>query len=207
MENKNLTSLIMTKGSSTSNAQLCTGPVCVQPDLMRHSALSTLGSCMRAAVSAHMALHSYLQFARDLLGINCTALITREVDRPAATSAPAPPALTLNIVHLNTGRYSPKSRNCFMERGDGENFEKCSMCLGTLANAAFFMINLTNFIVDAERPGSGKQPRRPIDSAPQSGPAFPSQPPLETGGRRRRERGEPRPIGDRELLFTSRPGQ
>lgn len=118
-----------------------------------------------------------------------------------------PPALTSNIVHLNTGRYSPKSRNCFMERGDGENFEKCSMCLGTLANAAFFMINLTNFIVDAERPGSGKQPRRPIDSAPQSGPAFPSQPPLETGGRRRRERSEPRPIGDRELLFTSRSGQ
>lgn len=63
-----------------------------------------------------------------------------------------------------------------MERGDGENFEKCSMCLGTLANAAFFMMNLTNFIVDAERPGSGKQPRRPIDSAPQSGPAFLSQP-------------------------------
>lgn len=41
----------------------------------------------------------------------------------------------------------PKSINCFIERGDGENFEKCSMCLGTLASAAFFIINLTNFIV------------------------------------------------------------
>lgn len=71
-----------------------------------------------------------------------------------------------------------------MERGDGENFEKCSMCLGTLANAAFFMINLTNFIVGAARPGSGERPRRPINSAPQSGPALLSPAPLETGGRR-----------------------
>lgn len=45
-----------------------------------------------------------------------------------------------------------------MESGDGENLEKCSMCLGTLANAAFFMINLTNFIVDEQRPGSGERP-------------------------------------------------
>jgi len=41
----------------------------------------------------------------------------------------------------------PKSRNCFMESGEGENLEKCSICLGTLASAAFFIINLTNFIV------------------------------------------------------------
>jgi len=34
-----------------------------------------------------------------------------------------------------------------MESGEGENLEKCSMCLGTLANAAFFMMNLTNFII------------------------------------------------------------
>lgn len=34
-----------------------------------------------------------------------------------------------------------------MESGDGENLEKCSMCLGALARAALFMINLTNFIV------------------------------------------------------------
>lgn len=46
------------------------------------------------------------------------------------------------------------------------------MCLGTLASAAFFMMNLTNFIVDAEGRGSGEQPRRPINSEPQSGPAF-----------------------------------
>lgn len=46
-----------------------------------------------------------------------------------------------------TTHYSPKSRNCFIDRGDGENFEKCSMCLGTLAKAEFFIINLTNFIV------------------------------------------------------------
>lgn len=42
--------------------------------------------------------------------------------------------------------HSPKSKNCFMESGEGENFEKCSMCWGALANAAFFIINLTNFI-------------------------------------------------------------
>lgn len=41
LENKNQTSLKMTKGSSTSNAQLCTGPVCVQPDLMQHCAVNT----------------------------------------------------------------------------------------------------------------------------------------------------------------------
>lgn len=40
--------------------------------------------------------------------------------------------------------------------------------------------------------------RRPIDSAPQSGRAFLSGPPLETGGRGRRERSEPRPIGEGE---------
>lgn len=130
------------------------------------------------------------------------------VDRPCRYIGPAPPsALTSNIVHPNTDRYSPKSRNCFMERGDGENFEKCSMCFGTLANTAFFMINLTNFIVDAEGPGSGKQPRRPIDSAPQSAPASLSQPPLETGGRSRRERSKSWPIGEREVLFTSSSGQ
>lgn len=44
-------------------------------------------------------------------------------------------------------QYSPKSRNCFMESGEGENLEKCSICLGALARAAFFMINLTNFMI------------------------------------------------------------
>lgn len=51
-----------------------------------------------------------------------------------------------SLLHNHNNRYSPKSRNCFMERGEGENLEKCSICLGTLANAAFFIINLTNFI-------------------------------------------------------------
>lgn len=48
--------------------------------------------------------------------------------------------------------HSPKSMNCFMESGEGENLEKCSMCLGTLASAAFFMIKRTNFMV-ASVPG------------------------------------------------------
>lgn len=146
---------------------------------------------------------------------NCTRFVGNKlhrIDNEGGRSArryigPGPPALTSNIVHLNTGRYSPKSRNCFMERGDGENFEKCSMCLGTLANAAFFMINLTNFIVDAERPGSGKQPRRPIDSAPQSGPAFPSQPPF--GNRWEASTGEERAATNRRqgafIYLTPRP--
>lgn len=34
-----------------------------------------------------------------------------------------------------------------MESGEGENLEKCSICLGALARAAFFMINLTNFMI------------------------------------------------------------
>lgn len=33
-----------------------------------------------------------------------------------------------------------------MESGDGENLEKCSICLGTLARTAFFMMNRTNFM-------------------------------------------------------------
>lgn len=41
-----------------------------------------------------------------------------------------------------------------MESGEGENLEKCSMCLGALAKAAFFMINLTNFIVAPASCGS-----------------------------------------------------
>lgn len=61
---------------------------------------------------------------------------------------------------LNGDRYSPKSRNCFMESGEGENLEKCSMCLGTLAKAAFFMMNLTNFIIAVEGPGSCLWPQR-----------------------------------------------
>lgn len=54
------------------------------------------------------------------------------------------------MIDLKADRYSPKSRNCFMDSGEGENLEKCSMCLGTLANAAFFIINLTNFIIAVE---------------------------------------------------------
>jgi len=41
----------------------------------------------------------------------------------------------------------PKSRNCFMDNGEGENLEKWSMCLGTLVKAAFFIIKRTNFIL------------------------------------------------------------
>lgn len=32
----------------------------------------------------------------------------------------------------------PKSRNCFMDSGDGENLLKCSMYLGAPARDAFF---------------------------------------------------------------------
>ena len=45
-----------------------------------------------------------------------------------------------------------------MESGEGENLEKCSMCLGTLARAAFFMMNRTNFMVSGYSPGSGPGP-------------------------------------------------
>lgn len=46
--------------------------------------------------------------------------------------------------------YSPKSKNCFIDKGDGENFEKWSICFGTLAKAAFFIRNLTNFIMQGK---------------------------------------------------------
>lgn len=54
------------------------------------------------------------------------------------------------MINLHADQYIPKSRNCFMERGEGENLEKCSICLGTLAKAAFFIMNLTNFIIADE---------------------------------------------------------
>lgn len=44
-----------------------------------------------------------------------------------------------------------------MESGEGENLEKWSTCLGTLARAAFFMIYLTNFIVVAFGGGPGSR--------------------------------------------------
>lgn len=49
-----------------------------------------------------------------------------------------------------------------MESGEGENLEKCSMCLGTLAKAAFLIINLTNFIIAAESRGSRVWPPHPM---------------------------------------------
>lgn len=50
-----------------------------------------------------------------------------------------------------------------MESGEGENLEKCSICLGTLAKAAFFMMNLTNFITAVvESLGSSVPPQRPV---------------------------------------------
>ena len=68
---------------------------------------------------------------------------------------------TSTVTHLKADQYSPKSRNCFMESGEGENLEKCSICFGTLAKAAFFIINLTNFII-AELSGSCVWPQRPM---------------------------------------------
>lgn len=49
---------------------------------------------------------------------------------------------------------SPKSKNCFIDKGDGENLEKWSMCLGTLASAAVFIRDCTNFslLVILKRP-------------------------------------------------------
>ena len=52
-----------------------------------------------------------------------------------------------------------------MESGEGENLEKCSMCLGTLARAAFFMMNRTSFIApdedeDEERDVTGSRSSR-----------------------------------------------
>ncbi len=51
-----------------------------------------------------------------------------------------------------------------MESGEGENFEKCSICLGTLAKAAFFIINRTNFIIAAGSFGSWP-PRPTVDDS------------------------------------------
>lgn len=70
---------------------------------------------------------------------SCPQLITHLLLFKTRTFPPLAP--------MDADHYSPKSRNCFMESGEGENLEKCSICLGALARAAFFMINLTNFIV------------------------------------------------------------
>ena len=47
---------------------------------------------------------------------------------------------------MKDGSHSPKSKNCFIDRGDGENLEKWSMCLGTLARAAALTTERTSFI-------------------------------------------------------------
>lgn len=53
-----------------------------------------------------------------------------------------------------------------MESGEGENLEKCSICLGTLAKAAFFMMNLTNFIIAVAAPEFGHDVRFDATAAP-----------------------------------------
>lgn len=75
-----------------------------------------------------------------------------------------------------------------MESGEGENLEKCSMCLGALARAAFFMINLTNFMVAAVFCGS----RRPsLTAAPHVS--------CQAGAGRSDKRSPLRPMGRRDL--------
>lgn len=47
---------------------------------------------------------------------------------------------------------SPKSRNCFMDKGEGQNFEKRSTCLGDAKTEPFFIRNWVNFIFAAYSP-------------------------------------------------------
>ena len=65
--------------------------------------------------------------------------------------------------------HSPKSRNCFMDRGEGENLEKWSTCLGTLASAAVFIRERTNFILLLIFTGSVKEVRQRERLDPQEG--------------------------------------
>lgn len=62
---------------------------------------------------------------------------------------------------------SPKSRNCFMDSGDGENLEKRSTCFGIPRTEPFFHRNWPNFIFCPPHPpsncyrGSRLSPTRP----------------------------------------------
>lgn len=83
-----------------------------------------------------------------------------------------------------------------MESGEGENFEKCSICLGALARAAFFMINLTNFMIAPVSCGS----RRPILTAAPHGSCQAGEGPSD-------KRSPLQPIGRRDLArrLTNQP--
>lgn len=118
----------------------------MQPVLMQLCTLSPLSCCRKKLV--HFIIHrphspavaninTIYQISTPLH--SCPQLITHLLLFKTRIFPPLAP--------MDADQYSPKSRNCFMESGEGENLEKCSICLGALARAAFFMINLTNFIV------------------------------------------------------------
>lgn len=49
-------------------------------------------------------------------------------------------------INTSLQRHLPKSMNCFMDRGEGENLENLSTCLGIPATEPFFSKNWANFI-------------------------------------------------------------
>lgn len=100
--------------------------------------------CKHCRADAEPCKHAW---PRDIWSRNGgTSVVTSSQLTPHRSRSP-PLSQKQTSNNISEDQYSPKSRNCFMERGEGENFEKCSMCCGALATAAFFMINRTNFIV------------------------------------------------------------
>lgn len=109
--------------------------------------------CRMNTMLLHANLHRadgatrFNKYALDILSQLFSSFVVSLQSSDSLFHMTNPLSLHRILPHLNADRYSPKSRNCFMESGEGENLEKCSMCLGTLAKAAFFMMNLTNFII------------------------------------------------------------
>lgn len=61
----------------------------------------------------------------------------------------------------NTTECSPKSMNCFMDSGDGENLEKRSTCFGIPRTEPFFHRNWPNFIFSPPPTTATKGPVSP----------------------------------------------
>lgn len=53
----------------------------------------------------------------------------------------------LHQLHFKQVNNSPKSMNCFIDSGDGENFENLSTCLGMFSFELFFSMIWANFML------------------------------------------------------------
>lgn len=143
----------------------------VQPDLMQHCTVTAVQPDLRGPDGIH---------SKHTPNGSSVSIMVKQPPVYTTSSSATP-----HFTHLTVDRHSPKSRNCFMESGDGENLEKCSICLGTLARTAFFMMNRTNFMVTCGGSGPGARwtPRLRL-AEPVSKPLYEKEGRQPRGGQR-----------------------